>query len=75
MNLDGKEKISPTPFDTHEKVVRGPHTHTAGEGYQPVEAEHQEFPKVLAHNEDSGEPSVVANSAEEEAQLRAEHGL
>lgn len=36
MALDGTDKITPTPFDAHEKVVRGPHTHSLKDGYQPV---------------------------------------
>jgi hypothetical protein len=35
-NLDGTDKIVPTPYDAHEQVVRGPHTHSADEGYQPA---------------------------------------
>ncbi len=37
--LDGKatHKDFVTPFDAHEKVVRGPHTHSVKEGYQPAE--------------------------------------
>lgn len=34
--LDGTEKIGPVPFDTHEQVVRGPHTHSTETGYVPV---------------------------------------
>lgn len=70
MALDGKEKITPTPFDAHERVVRGTHSHSAGEGYQPAEYEHQEYPKAVAHRED-GEP-VVAKDADHEEQLREE---
>ena len=46
MNLDGKDKITPTPFDAHEQVVRKPHTHDPEHGYQPVE----EHVKVLAED-------------------------
>lgn len=70
MQLDGKEKITPTPFDGHEKVVRGTHTHSASESYQAAEYEHQEYPKAVAHRED-GEPVVVKNEEHEE-QLREE---
>ena len=75
MKLDGTDKITPTPFDAHEKVVRGPHTHSAASGYEATEYEHQEFPKVLKHDEESGEPSVVAKDAKHEEELREEHGL
>lgn len=34
MNLDGKDKIKPTPYDAHEQVVRGPHTHSIEKGYE-----------------------------------------
>jgi hypothetical protein len=36
MALDGKDKITPTPFDAHEQIVRGPHTHSLKDGYQKV---------------------------------------
>lgn len=68
MNLDGKEKITPTPFDTHEKVVRGTHTHSASEGSQPAEYEHQEYPKAVAHDAETGEP-IIAKDANHEAEL------
>jgi len=35
--LDGKGKIVPTPYDAHEQVVRGPHTHSLKDGYQKAE--------------------------------------
>jgi hypothetical protein len=69
MELNGTEKITPTPFDAHEKVVRGTHENSK-DGLKPAEYEHQEYPKAVAHRED-GEP-VVATSAEHEEQLRAE---
>lgn len=46
--LDGTGDIKPTPFDAHEQVVRGHHTHSAKDGYQPAEYEFQEFPKAEA---------------------------
>jgi hypothetical protein len=42
MKLDGTEKLTHTPFDAHEQIVRGPHTH-GKYGYQKAEA-----PKVPA---------------------------
>lgn len=84
-NLDGKDNITPTPFDAHEQVVRGPHTHVPiadptlaahkASGYKAADYEHQEFPKAVAHDEVTGAP-VLVNSAGEEAaynqSLRAE---
>lgn len=45
MNLDGKDKITPTPFDQHESVVRGPHSHSLENGYEKAEAPESEEPK------------------------------
>lgn len=38
MALDGTDVIKPTPFDAHEQVVRGPHSHSIEEGYKPAAA-------------------------------------
>jgi murein tripeptide amidase MpaA len=75
-NLDGTDKIVPTPFDAHEQIVREPHTHELPEsvehlmsgesGYQPTEYEHREYPKAVAHTND-GEPILVNNAEEEKA--------
>jgi hypothetical protein len=73
MKLDGTEEIKPTPFDAHESVVRGTHEHLAGEGYKPAEYEHQEYPKAVDHNSETGEP-VIATDAKHEEQLAAEKG-
>jgi hypothetical protein len=35
--LDGTDKITPTPYDAHEQVVRKPHTHSREEGYKVIE--------------------------------------
>lgn len=43
-NLDGSDKIIPTPFDAHEQVVRGPHEHTK-DGYKP-KAKEEDAPKI-----------------------------
>lgn len=69
MNLDGKDKITPTPFDAHEQVVRQQHTHSKEGGYEAdPDFEASEFPKAVAHTE-AGEP-VVAKDADHEAQLK-----
>jgi len=52
-NLDGTDKIVPTPYDAHEQVVRGPHTHSREEGYQPATA-----PKPEEQEENSGEKAA-----------------
>ena len=57
--LDGTEKITPTPFDAHDKVVRDSSNY-----------EHQEYPKAVAHDEETGEP-VVARDEDHEAELLA----
>lgn len=49
MALDGKDKITPVPFDAHEQVARGPHTHSLKEGYQPAK------PKAAPKPEDKEE--------------------
>lgn len=63
--LDGSEstKELTTAFDTHEQVVRQPHTHDPAEGYKPAEYEHQEFPKVVEVNDETQEP-VLAHEPE-----------
>jgi hypothetical protein len=72
-NLDGTEKLTPTPFDAHEKVVRGSHEHTK-DGYVAKEYKHQEYPKAVFYDKETGEP-VVAKDAKHEAQLvKARHG-
>jgi hypothetical protein len=71
MNLDGKDKITPTPFDAHEQVVRKTHTHVMPvskqvpdetTGYQERVYEHEEYPKVVGET-DNGEP-IIAESEE-----------
>ena len=56
--LDGTEthKDLLTPFDAHEQVTRGTHTH-GPDGYQPAKHEHREFPKAIDHDE-NGEPII-----------------
>ncbi len=68
--LDGTEthKDLLTPFDAHEQMVRATHTHDAAEGYQAAEYEHQEFPKAVAHDPETGEP-IIANNEKEERKL------
>ena len=36
-NLDGTDKITPVPFDAHEQVVRGHHSHSAEKGYHKAD--------------------------------------
>jgi len=72
MKLDGTETPKPTPFDAHEQIVRGQHEHTK-DGYVAKEYEHQEYPKAVAHDEETGEP-IVAKDADHEAELLAGQG-
>jgi hypothetical protein len=65
--LDGTEKIGATPYDAHEQVVRGNHAHSPAEGYQAKEYEHQEYPKAIAHDKETGDPIVVKDADEEAA--------
>jgi len=62
-NLDGTDRIRPTPFDAHEQIVRGPHTHSLDGGYRTAgvaeEYVPQEFPKVVDVNEETGEPVLT----------------
>jgi len=78
-NLDGTETIKPTPFDTHEQIVRGPHAFDKEQGYVKTDPVHtfnekdepmalHEYPKAIAHNEDNTEP-IVAKDAAHEAEL------
>lgn len=62
MKLDGTEthKDMLTPFDAHEQVTRVYHTHSAEEGYQPAKYEHQEYPKAIDHDDETGEPIIQA---------------
>ena len=60
MNLDGKDVIKPTPFDAHEKIVRGHHTHSKDAGYESAKYEHQEFPKAGKKiDKETGEAEIV----------------
>jgi len=68
MKLDGKEQVAPTPFDAHEKIVRSTHRHTK-DGYVADEYKPQEYPKAIAHDEETGEP-VIARDAKHEAELK-----
>jgi len=64
-NLDGTETIKPTPFDTHEQVVRQSHEHTK-DGYVAKEYEPAEYPKHLNFTrEDGSVDTYVANNADE----------
>ena len=65
--LDGTEKIIPVPFDAHEQVARVSHEHTK-DGLVAKEYEPQEYPKAVAHDEETGEP-IIAKDEEHEAQL------
>jgi hypothetical protein len=76
MKLDGSDKIQPTPFDAHEKVVRAPHTfvpvanasveaHDAAGYKADPDFEASEYPKAIDHDPVTGEP-VIINSKEEE---------
>lgn len=63
MNLDGKDKITPTPFDAHEQVVRKPHTHSLEHGYQPLKEE----PKADEAGEQKAPAAGEQKAAEGEA--------
>lgn len=73
-NLDGKDKVVPTPFDAHEQATRVEHVPTAADGPEPTSAG-TEFPKAVDHV-DHPDPAaaaaghkepIIVNSAEEEA--------
>lgn len=77
-NLDGKDKIAPTPFDAHEQVARVQHEAApnqpgyAHSGLQAVDAEDAvgEYPKAVDHVDHPsgvGQEPVVVNSRAEEA--------
>lgn len=68
-NLDGTDKLTPTPFDAHEQATRGEHIPTAIDSPDKDPASVQEYPKAVEHT-DAGEP-VVVNSAEEEAAYKS----
>jgi len=69
-NLDGTEKITPTPFDAHEQTVRN------SDGYQyqeyPKAVDHVPHPDPVAAAAGQKEP-VVVNSADEEAAATKEN--
>lgn len=76
-NLDGKDVITPTPYDAHEQVARVQHEEAPKEkgyvhsGLQAVDAEDAvtEFPKAVDHVEHPsgvGQEPIVVNSAKEE---------
>ena len=69
--LDGSETAKDllTPFDAHDQRVRGTHVPTTKDSPDPDPATIQEYPKAIAHDEDTGEP-VIAKNAEHEAQLK-----
>jgi hypothetical protein len=62
--LDGKHVITPVPFDAHEQIVRGPHSHTRLGGYKSAAptvvldedgevVSAQEYPKVIKRGDES----------------------
>lgn len=69
-NLDGKDKIVPTPFDAHEQATRGKHEPTQAESPDKDPASIQHYPKAVDHRPHPHHPGhfepVVVNSAEEE---------
>lgn len=66
--LDGKTAVAPVPFDAHDKVLRSsPVVHEASGPEENPVALH-EFPKAVAHDEETGEP-VIAKDAAHEAEL------
>jgi hypothetical protein len=69
MKLDGTETPKPTPFDAHEQATRVPHTFSKEEGYKAdPEFKASEYPKAIAHDEETGEP-VIAKDEDHEAEL------
>jgi hypothetical protein len=72
-NLDGKDPITPTPFDAHEQATRGTHVPTTADGPDPKPG--AEFPKAVDHVDHPDpvaaaagqkEPIVVNDAQEEE---------
>lgn len=70
MKLDGSDEIKLVPFDAHEQVVRQHHEHSK-DGYQAKEYKHQEYPKAIAHDPETGDP-VIAKDAEHEEELESQ---
>jgi hypothetical protein len=73
-DLDGKGKIKPTPYDSHDQKVRGTHIPTKAGDALPHAGQGQQYPKAVDHvdHPDFGkEPVVVNNDAEEKAYLDA----
>jgi hypothetical protein len=68
MNLDGKTKVEPVPFDAHEQSQKK----AAREN--DANQNPQEFPKAVDHVEDPNDPNhlepVVARNPEEEKAYR-----
>jgi hypothetical protein len=75
-NLDGKDKVTPTPFDAHEQKTRGEHVPTSVDSPDKDKENVQEFPKAVDHvenpyNAKHKEPVVVNSAEEEQAHLDA----
>jgi hypothetical protein len=74
--FDGTEKLAPTPFDAHEQATRGPHTHSAKDGYQATpNFKASEYPKVMrqvSEDEDGNEviTETTVKDADAEAKLK-----
>jgi hypothetical protein len=66
MKLDGTEVLKPVPFDAHEQLVRNPHTYSREEGYTSAPATAEEYPKAVAHDPDTGEPTIALNADHED---------
>ena len=70
------QDIKPVPFDAHEQIVRGPHTHSQAEGYKALDEDAAEdaiteFPKAVTIGEGEEAKTVVVKDAKEEAALTA----
>jgi hypothetical protein len=80
-NLDGKDKIAPTPFDAHEQVARVQHeaapnapgyVHSGLKAVDPEDAV-TEFPKAVDHVDHPsgvGQEPILVKSADEEDEYR-----
>lgn len=83
--LDGTDKITPTPFDAHEQVVRSQHDYSKESGYTPAEPvaliqgekagiAKNEYPKAVDHVDKADAPEghkepVIATDEDHEEKL------
>ena len=69
-NLDGKDPVTPTPFDAHEQATRGTHVPTEIDSPDPDLSKIQEYPKAVDHVDHPsgvGKEPVIALDRDHEA--------